>query len=359
MARRPSPKRRGQTPAKRVARAKPARRQACAAPSRPRPGQASGSTPSAAARPRARPTCATCSAARARASPRWPISACRCRPASPSPPRSARTTTPTRQELSEGASSRRSRPASPRSRASPARASATATNPLLVSVRSGARASMPGMMDTVLNLGLNDETVEALAQQSGDRRFAYDCYRRFITMYSDVVLGIEHHHFEEILDDHKARNGYTLDTDLTADDWVELVGALQGARRGGARRAVPAGPARAAVGRDRRGVRLVDEPARHHLSPPAQHPGKLGHRGQRAGHGVRQHGRDLGDRRRLHPQSLDRREAALRRVPDQRPGRGRGRRHPHAAGDHRGRAQGSAAPTSRRWKARCRRRSRS
>ena len=97
-------------------------------------------------------------------------------------------------------------------------------NPLLVAVRSGARASMPGMMDTVLNLGLNDATVEALAKNSGDKRFAYDSYRRFITMYSDVVLGLGHHHFEEILDDHKARNGYTLDTDLTADDWVDLVG---------------------------------------------------------------------------------------------------------------------------------------
>src|SRR5262249_55097487 len=71
------------------------------------------------------------------------------------------------------------------------------TNPLLVSVRSGARASMPGMMDTVLNLGLNDETVESVARKSGDRRFAYDSYRRFITMYSDVVLGLDHHHFEE------------------------------------------------------------------------------------------------------------------------------------------------------------------
>src|SRR6476619_2113691 len=98
------------------------------------------------------------------------------------------------------------------------------SKPLLVSVRSGARASMPGMMDTVLNLGLNDATVESLAQKSGDRRFAYDSYRRFITMYSDVVLGIEHHHFEDILDDHKHRNAYTLDTDLTADDLHELVG---------------------------------------------------------------------------------------------------------------------------------------
>jgi pyruvate,orthophosphate dikinase len=98
-----------------------------------------------------------------------------------------------------------------------------AQNPLLVSVRSGARASMPGMMDTVLNLGLNDVTVEALAEKSGDRRFAQDSYRRFITMYSDVVLGIGHHHFEEILDDHKDRHGYSLDTDLNADDWAEII----------------------------------------------------------------------------------------------------------------------------------------
>ena len=97
-------------------------------------------------------------------------------------------------------------------------------NPLLVSVRSGGRASMPGMMDTVLNLGLNDKTVEALAELSGDRRFAYDSYRRFITMYSDVVLGFEHHHFEDILDTFKDGQGYTLDTDLSGDDWVELVG---------------------------------------------------------------------------------------------------------------------------------------
>src|SRR6202795_1946183 len=98
-----------------------------------------------------------------------------------------------------------------------------AENPLLVSVRSGARASMPGMMDTVLNLGLNDVTAVALAEKSRDRRFALDSYRRFITMYANVVLGIEHHHFEEILDDHKDRNGYTLDTDLNADDWDNII----------------------------------------------------------------------------------------------------------------------------------------
>ena len=96
-------------------------------------------------------------------------------------------------------------------------------NPLLVSVRSGARASMPGMMDTVLNLGLNDETVEGLAAHSGDRRFAYDSYRRFIQMFGEVVMGVEHHNFEDILDLHKDDSGHTLDTDLTADDWRQVI----------------------------------------------------------------------------------------------------------------------------------------
>ena len=113
-------------------------------------------------------------------------------------------------------------------------ASATATNPLLVSVRSGARASMPGMMDTVLNLGLNDETVEALAKQSGDRRFAYDSYRRFIQMYSDVVLGVEHHDFEEILEDHKDARGLHARHRADRRRLGRRGRALQGARRGGA-----------------------------------------------------------------------------------------------------------------------------
>jgi pyruvate,orthophosphate dikinase len=96
-------------------------------------------------------------------------------------------------------------------------------NPLLVSVRSGARVSMPGMMDTVLNLGLNDRTVQALATSSGDARFAYDSYRRFIQMYGDVVLGVEHHAFEEILESFKDQKGYVLDTDLTAADWQGII----------------------------------------------------------------------------------------------------------------------------------------
>src|SRR5215510_7293632 len=95
-----------------------------------------------------------------------------------------------------------------------------ASAPLLVSVRSGARASMPGMMDTILNLGLNDRTVEGLAAKSGNARFAYDSYRRFIQMYSNVVLGVGHGLFEDILEHHKALNGHTLDTDLGAEDWL-------------------------------------------------------------------------------------------------------------------------------------------
>ncbi|MBU2089597.1 MAG: pyruvate, phosphate dikinase, partial [Alphaproteobacteria bacterium] len=96
-------------------------------------------------------------------------------------------------------------------------------DPLLVSVRSGARASMPGMMDTVLNLGLNDITVEGLAKKSGDPRFAYDSYRRFIQMYGDVVLEVDHGHFEEILESAKDEKGYRLDTEMTADDWKAVV----------------------------------------------------------------------------------------------------------------------------------------
>ena len=98
-----------------------------------------------------------------------------------------------------------------------------AANPLLVSVRSGARASMPGMMDTVLNLGLSDVTVGGLAAKAGER-FAYDSYRRFIQMYSNVVMGLGHDTFEYILDDYKEREGYELDTDMQADDWKDIIG---------------------------------------------------------------------------------------------------------------------------------------
>ncbi len=103
-----------------------------------------------------------------------------------------------------------------------------ADNPLLVSVRSGARASMPGMMDTVLNLGLNDQTVEGLARRSGNERFAWDSYRRFIQMYSDVVLGVDHYLFEDMLEMRKETKGVLLDTELDAADLRALVGEYLG-----------------------------------------------------------------------------------------------------------------------------------
>ena len=95
--------------------------------------------------------------------------------------------------------------------------------PLLLSVRSGARASMPGMMDTVLNLGLNDQTVEALGRDAGDARFAWDSYRRFIQMYGDVVMGLDHEVFEEILEDEKGRLGHEQDTELSAAEWQHVI----------------------------------------------------------------------------------------------------------------------------------------
>ena len=95
-------------------------------------------------------------------------------------------------------------------------------NPLLVSVRSGARASMPGMMDTILNLGLNEDVVEVMAKKSGNPRWAYDCYRRFIQMYSDVVMEVGKKYFEQLIDAMKAKKGVTQDVELTADDLKEL-----------------------------------------------------------------------------------------------------------------------------------------
>ena len=100
-------------------------------------------------------------------------------------------------------------------------------NPLLVSVRSGARASMPGMMDTILNLGLNEQVVEVIAKKSGNPRWAYDCYRRFIQMYSDVVMEVGKKYFEELIDEMKSKRGVTQDVELTADDLKELAGQFK------------------------------------------------------------------------------------------------------------------------------------
>ena len=96
-------------------------------------------------------------------------------------------------------------------------------NPLLLSVRSGARVSMPGMMDTILNLGLNDKTVEALSKKTSNGRFAKDSYRRFIQMYGNVVMGVESYHFEELIENYKLTKGVLLDTDLDENDWDGLI----------------------------------------------------------------------------------------------------------------------------------------
>ena len=100
-------------------------------------------------------------------------------------------------------------------------------DPLLVSVRSGARASMPGMMDTILNLGLNDVSVEGFAKKTGNPRFAYDSYRRFIQMYSDVVMEVPKSYFEKIIDEVKEAKGVHYDTELTAEDLKELIGRFK------------------------------------------------------------------------------------------------------------------------------------
>ena len=100
-------------------------------------------------------------------------------------------------------------------------------NPLLVSVRSGARASMPGMMDTILNLGLNEDVVEVMAKKSGNPRWAWDCYRRFIQMYSDVVMEVGKKYFEQLIDQMKEKRGVTQDVELTADDLKELAGQFK------------------------------------------------------------------------------------------------------------------------------------
>ena len=147
-----------------------------------------------------------------------------------------------------------------------------ATRPLLVSVRSGARASMPGMMDTVLNLGLNPETVAGLAKLTGDERFAYDSYRRFIQMYSSVVLEVDHAHFEEILESEKEDKGVELDTDLDAADWKRIAELYKAKVKKVLGQPFPDDVNAQLMGRHRRGVRLLDGGARQDLSPLEQHP---------------------------------------------------------------------------------------
>ena len=214
---------------------------------------------------------------------------------------------------------------------------------------------MPGMMDTVLNLGLNDETVAGLAKLSGDRRFAFDSYRRFIQMYSNVVLGLEHHAFEEILDDHKDRLDITVDTDLTAENWEEVVKDYKKAVRQELGKDFPQDPKAqlwGAVGavfaswmNDRAKFyrRMHDIPESWGTAVNVQSM-VFGNMGETSATGVA-----------FTRKPVDRRQPALRRVPDQRPGRGRGGRHPNAPEPHQGRARGDGRKGALHGMRRCRR----
>ncbi len=240
------------------------------------------------------------------------------------------------------------------------------SDPLLVSVRSGAAISMPGMMDTILNLGLNDEAAEGLADRTGNRRFAYDSYRRLIQMFGEVVDGIDAHRFEDALTALKQERGVSLDTDLTADDLEALVQTYRGIYREEKGTDFP----QVATEQLMRAVRAVfdswDTPRAQVYRRANDIPDDIGtavnvvqmvfgNKGDRVGH-----------RRRLHAQPVDRREGDLRRVPRERPGRGRRGRHPDAAagrgapaGDARGVRPAARRPctASRRTTATCRTRS--
>ena len=205
------------------------------------------------------------------------------------------------------------------------------SDPLLVSVRSGARESMPGMLDTVLNLGLNDESVAGLAERTGNERFAWDSYRRFVQMYGNVVLDVEGERFEAAIKAAKQARGVTLDTELDGDALRELVADVPGLLRVPHRAPGPA--ARGHHGR----LRLLAGRPRRRLPAHQPDPRRVGHRGQRAADGVRQQGRHVRLRRRLQPRRGHGRARAVRRLPDQRPGGGRRLGRPQHPGHRRAR----------------------
>ena len=205
--------------------------------------------------------------------------------------------------------------------------------PLLVSVRSGAAVSMPGMMETILNLGLNDVAAAALAEETGDARFAYDSYRRLLQMFGDVVEGVASHVFEDALTRRKCERGAQARHRPHGRRPARALHRVQAALPRGLRRGLPAGSARAAAARDRRRVPLVGRAARARLPPRARHLRRPRHGRQHLPDGVRQPRRELRHGRLLLPRPVDRRARAVRRVPAERPGRGRRRGHPHARAD--------------------------
>ena len=145
-------------------------------------------------------------------------------------------------------------------------------NPLLVSVRSGARASMPGMMDTILNLGLNEEVVEVMAKKSGNPRWAWDCYRRFIQMYSDVVMEVGKKYFEELIDEMKHKKGITQDVDLTADDLKVLAEQFKAEYKSKIGEDFPTDPKEQLMGAIKAVFRSWDNPAQTSIAATTTFP---------------------------------------------------------------------------------------
>ena len=182
-------------------------------------------------------------------------------------------------------------------------------NPLFVSCRSGAKFSMPGMMDTVLNIGLNDETAEGMIELTGDPRFVYDSYRRLIQMFGSVVMGVADEPFEEAIAEQKKKRGVTPRRRADGRGLAGAGRALQDAGQGVQGPGVPAGSVQAARdGHPRRLQPLVWQ-ARDRLPQRHQHQPRPGHGRQHRDHGLWQHGQRLRHRRGLHPQPGRRRQA--------------------------------------------------
>ena len=201
------------------------------------------------------------------------------------------------------------------------------------------------MMDTVLNIGLNDKTVQALAKQSGNERFAWDSYRRLLQMYGDVVMGLKGHKdepFEQSCDEAKNKQGVKLDNELNVESLKELVAEFKEAIKKYTGKDFPTDPMEQVWGAIGAvfGSWMNDRAMR--LSPAVRHSPRVGHGLQRHGDGLRQPGRRLRHRRGHDARRLARHARHERRLPDQRPGRRRRRRHPHDQADRRDARQGHA-----------------
>ena len=215
-------------------------------------------------------------------------------------------------------------------------------NPLLVSVRSGARASMPGMMDTILNLGLNDQVVEGLAKKTGNERFAYDSYRRFVQMYGDVVLGMKPVNkedidpFEAIIQKVKAIRGIKLDNEMTVDELKQLVTLFKAAIKEQTGKDFPNDPMEQLWGAI---CAVFDSWMNERAILYRKMEGntrRMGYGRYGYGHGVRQHGTDISHRRMLQPRRRNGRKQLQWRIPCQRARRRRGGRNTHTAANHQG-----------------------